>query len=178
MACLLLVLLGGRLFYYGKSQKEAGLFTIETTLSLNAPGARKVEVAGDFTDWKKVPLKPQDGHWGLHLTVIPGRVYEYVFILNGRVLLTDPNNARIIRDHHGDLYSILQTTTDRSEVTKMKPIVFWGNSKILSVAGLCLALFSPPAAYADETIRPFLLDIQKQAQTAGLPSQQRDQILE
>lgn len=171
-ACIVLVFLTGYHFFPGQGRKESASNQVQVDLVLNAPGARNVEVVGDFSEWKRVPLTQRDGHWGLRLTMLPGRAYEYVFILNGRVLVTDPGNDRIVRDRHGDLYSILRPTTERSEATKMGPFVSKGASTALSTLGLCLTLLSPPAAYAEEAKRPFLSDIQAQAKKAGLTPEQ------
>jgi hypothetical protein len=52
------------------SEREAG---DEVTLRVRAPGARTVEVSGDFTSWEAVPLeRAADGWWTLTLPIESG----------------------------------------------------------------------------------------------------------
>lgn len=53
------------------------------TLRVQAPGARSVELMGDFTDWQPVALRPlEDGMWELTLELTPG-VYRVNVRLGG-----------------------------------------------------------------------------------------------
>ena len=53
---------------------------------LDAPKARCVQLAADFTDWSKLPLnlrRRQDGMWEIKLSLSPGR-YGYRFLVDGQ----------------------------------------------------------------------------------------------
>lgn len=58
-----------------------------TTVSIKAPDAKKVCVAGTFNNWSTIshPMKRTtgDGHWVLSLDLPPGR-YEYKFVVDGQ----------------------------------------------------------------------------------------------
>ncbi len=57
----------------------------KVVVSLKAPEASTVQVAGDFTGWEQAPvaLKMQKGGvWKVTLTLEPGR-YEYRFLVDG-----------------------------------------------------------------------------------------------
>jgi 1,4-alpha-glucan branching enzyme len=53
---------------------------------LEAPGAQSVELAADFTDWAKSPVKlamSRDGVWQTAVSLPPGQ-YSYRFIVDGQ----------------------------------------------------------------------------------------------
>lgn len=58
-----------------------------TVVSIKAPNATHVFVAGTFNNWSATshPMKrtTRDGHWVLDLDLPPGR-YEYKFIVDGQ----------------------------------------------------------------------------------------------
>lgn len=92
--------------FLGKSRLQSG--TVSIRFFLDAPRAQTVALAGDFTDWKPVSLKPSGEEWELTLDVPHGR-HEYVFILNGRRFVIDPRAQDVVEDSKGDFYSILDT---------------------------------------------------------------------
>ncbi|HEY7445916.1 MAG TPA: isoamylase early set domain-containing protein [Vicinamibacterales bacterium] len=56
------------------------------------PGARTVEVAGDFNGWDptRTPLEQlSSGAWTVTLPLVPGR-YEYMFVVDGKEWIADP----------------------------------------------------------------------------------------
>ncbi|NOX45034.1 MAG: hypothetical protein GXO72_04810 [Caldiserica bacterium] len=77
-----------------------------TVFALAAPGAHKVEVVGDFSAWKPIPLADPDGDgvWTLILKLPPGR-YEYAFLVDGRWVGQDPNADEYVRTM-GDYTSV------------------------------------------------------------------------
>ncbi len=77
-----------------------------TVFALAAPGAQKVELVGDFSAWKPIPLADpdKDGVWTLVLKLPPGR-YEYAFLVDGRWLGQDPNADEYVRTM-GDYTSV------------------------------------------------------------------------
>ncbi|MGD9789189.1 MAG: glycogen-binding domain-containing protein [Phycisphaerales bacterium] len=56
-------------------------------VSIKAPGAKEVFVAGTFNNWdpraQVLKQSGKDGQWGTTLDLPPGR-YEYKFIVDGR----------------------------------------------------------------------------------------------
>ncbi len=77
-----------------------------TVFALAAPGAKEVEVVGDFSAWKPIPLADPDGDgvWTLILKLPPGR-YEYAFLVDGRWVGQDPNADEYVRTM-GDYTSV------------------------------------------------------------------------
>lgn len=74
------------------------------------PPAQKVAVTGDFNDWDAdgVPLKVagKPGLWETELRLPPG-VYSYNFIVDGELLVPDPNSPNQMPDGYGGTNSIL-----------------------------------------------------------------------
>ncbi len=75
-----------------------------------APGAQKVELVGDFTDWRDglIHLKGPDasGRWAARVALPEGR-YEYMFLVDGQSWRTDPL-AQIRRsDGFGNLNAVM-----------------------------------------------------------------------
>jgi len=74
------------------------------------PPAQKVAVTGDFNDWNAegVPLKAagKPGLWETELRLPPG-VYSYNFIVDGELLIPDPNSPNQMPDGYGGTNSIL-----------------------------------------------------------------------
>lgn len=50
---------------------------------------KSVEVAGDFSDWKPVPMAPKDGTYEYLLEGKPGAQYMYKFIVDGQWIIQD-----------------------------------------------------------------------------------------
>jgi len=74
------------------------------------PPAQKVAVTGDFNDWNAdgVPLKVagKPGLWETELRLPPG-VYSYNFIVDGELLVPDPNSPTQMPDGYGGTNSLL-----------------------------------------------------------------------
>ena len=74
------------------------------------PPAQDVAVTGDFNDWNAdgVPLKAagKPGLWEIELRLPPG-VYSYNFIVDGELLVPDPNASNQMPDGYGGTNSIL-----------------------------------------------------------------------
>jgi hypothetical protein len=74
-----------------------------------APGARQVQLAGDFNDW--VPDKgvetrvAPDGTWEMVTRLGPG-VYQYRYLVDGQ-WLPDPGNPRRVEGPAGGVNSVL-----------------------------------------------------------------------
>lgn len=81
----------------------------EIDLSLRAPEAKKVYVAGDFNDWKtddKSMMKQEDGTWKLKVQLPAGR-YRYRFVKDGE-WIEDPANANRAINPYGQMDSLIE----------------------------------------------------------------------
>ncbi len=78
--------------------------------SLVAPGARSVEVAGDFNSWQPVRAQLRDpegdGTWSGMIPVSAG-IHKYMFVIDGRRWVTDPRAHRFVDDGFGMKNSLL-----------------------------------------------------------------------
>ncbi|MDT8436877.1 MAG: glycogen-binding domain-containing protein [Gemmatimonadota bacterium] len=71
------------------------------TFTFRAPEAARVAVAGGFTGWEEVPLRPEDGTWSVRLPVEPG-LWRYGFVVDGTWRVPDDvADADIFRDEWG-----------------------------------------------------------------------------
>jgi 1,4-alpha-glucan branching enzyme len=83
------------LHFTGLFLAAAGLLAndeVVTTFTYTDPNATTVEVAGEFSNWKTLPLaKDTSGTWARTLQLKAGQ-YGYKFVVNGDWKL-DPNNS-------------------------------------------------------------------------------------
>lgn len=81
------------------------------------PPAQKVTVTGDFNDWDAagVPMKAagKPGLWETELRLPPG-VYSYSFIVDGELLVPDPNSPNQMPDGYGGTNSLLLVKGENS----------------------------------------------------------------
>lgn len=71
------------------------------------PEAQSVAIAGDFTNWNKLPLeRGRDGVWSLTLPLSTGR-HEYAFIVDGTRWLPDPRASQFVRSYDNDFNSVI-----------------------------------------------------------------------
>lgn len=74
--------------------------------------AKKVELAGNFTDWKPIPMsRQQDGGFLVSLRLEPG-VYEYKFIVDGQ-WVADPAHSDWAMNAYGAVNSVLRIDLPR-----------------------------------------------------------------
>lgn len=78
----------------------------EVRFSVRMPGARKVEIAGSFTDWKPEPCEASGSVWRSAFTLAPGD-HEYRFVVDGR-WVADPGNPRKAADPFGGHNSVVE----------------------------------------------------------------------
>ncbi len=82
----------------------------EVKIYFYCPPARTVALTGDFNGWDSegIPLRPagKPGLWTADLRLPPG-AYTYNFIVDGEVLVPDPNSANQMPDGYGGTDSIL-----------------------------------------------------------------------
>ncbi|WP_162596184.1 glycogen-binding domain-containing protein [Methylobacterium sp. 17Sr1-1] len=62
---------------------------------LLCPGARTVELAGSFTDWRRVNLRQNDNGVWCGEYCLPYGFHEYKFVVDEKKWITDPHNATI-----------------------------------------------------------------------------------
>lgn len=70
----------------------------------------KVFLAGDFTDWKPLPMRRRGGVFSLTVAVPPGR-HEYKFILDGH-WRADPEPSGWVMNPYGTLNSVVTVETE------------------------------------------------------------------
>lgn len=89
----------------------------EVRIYFYCPPARSVAVTGDFNAWdpEGVPLKAagKPGLWEATLQLKPG-AYSYNFIVDGNVLVPDPDAANQMPDGYGGTNSILLVKNGKS----------------------------------------------------------------
>lgn len=94
----------------------AGIFwreatTAEVRFVLEAPGARSVYLAGDFSSWdpQGLPLrKTPGGLWERSIRLRRGRAYSYNFIVDGTVWIVDPAAPERIDDGFGGQSALIR----------------------------------------------------------------------
>lgn len=118
VACLVIVAFAA-VFQLQKRQHSA-LYTkppVESTVivkvTLHAPEATKVAVAGDFNKWRAdqdLLKKQENGVWALELPLRPG-VYNYMFVVDDGKWVTDPNAPSYRDDAFGYKNAVLRVDT-------------------------------------------------------------------
>jgi hypothetical protein len=80
----------------------------EVRFTLDAPGASRVAVAGDFNRWQPVQLRRDEGsgHWVITLPIADG-TYSYSFVVEGRRWVADPVAPAAPDDGFGAPSSVL-----------------------------------------------------------------------
>jgi len=78
------------------------------SFKLDAPGAQKVSLVGDFNKWNpKTHLMRKDkkGLWSKTILIPPGR-YEYKFFVDGE-WWNDPHNDQTVLNSFGSINNVL-----------------------------------------------------------------------
>ncbi|MCL4476993.1 MAG: isoamylase early set domain-containing protein [Nitrospirae bacterium] len=87
--------------------------TVTVKFNIYVPDAKEVAIAGDFNKWKvdgKNMMKKQDnGIWTIEIPLKPG-AYNYMFVMDGKVWLSDPNAESYQDDGFGYKNSVLKVT--------------------------------------------------------------------
>src|SRR5215208_3036106 len=75
---------------------------------LVAPRASSVELVGDFSDWRALPMRaaPQGGMWTVTVPLAPGR-HTYSFVVDGTTWMTDPTAPLAPEDGFGSRNSVV-----------------------------------------------------------------------
>jgi hypothetical protein len=78
-----------------------------TRFSIRSSGASRVELAGDFTNWKSIStVRAPNGVWYVDLRVPPGR-YRYAFRIDGREWKV-PDGAAVVDDDFGGKSALIE----------------------------------------------------------------------
>jgi len=84
---------------------------VHFSLKLEDVNSHTIAIAGDFNNWNpnNTLLEDADGDgiWTGSLILEPGR-YEYMFVLDGKQWVPDPNAIRFVKDGFGNRNSILE----------------------------------------------------------------------
>lgn len=86
-----------------------GVQDIYVQFTLEAPGARSVSIAGDFTGWQDVHALTDpdgDGVWTGRIALTPG-VHQYMFVIDGSDWVTDPRAERYTDDGFGNRNAVI-----------------------------------------------------------------------
>ncbi|HKY22020.1 MAG TPA: hypothetical protein VJM31_12455 [Vicinamibacterales bacterium] len=71
------------------------------------PGAKTIQVAGDFNGWTPAPLaETSNGAWTVTIPLEPGR-YEYMYVVDGQQWIADPFAAEQNEDGFGSRNAVL-----------------------------------------------------------------------
>ena len=80
------------------------------TLRIHAPAAKTVSIVGSFSRWDRERDRlngpDKDGWWSITLPLPDGR-HEYLFLIDGRMWLTDPYAQATTDDGLGGRNSVL-----------------------------------------------------------------------
>lgn len=96
----LLLLIG---FWFGLRQ---GAGVTEVHFRLAAPRATQVALSGSFNGWQPQPMHREGDEWVLDLKLKPGD-HRYVFVLNGKRSLPDPEGGEAELGQDGEAQSVL-----------------------------------------------------------------------
>jgi hypothetical protein len=72
------------------------------------PDVKQVEIAGSFTNWRRIPMQRagDSGYWELTLSLSQGEHY-FSYIVEGRQQIADPTIRTRVPDDYGGFNSIL-----------------------------------------------------------------------
>lgn len=87
--------------------------TVLTRFTFHDPDAEAVSLAGDFNRWsvKEGAMKRKEGGlWTIEIPLKPG-TYNYMFVVDGKVWVTDPEAGVYRDDGFGNRNSIIRVST-------------------------------------------------------------------
>jgi anti-sigma factor RsiW len=87
--------------------------TVTVTMNLHAPEAHQVAVAGTFNKWKadaNMLTRQENGVWTITIPLKPGE-YSYMFIVDGKAWVTDPNAETYNDDGFGNKNAVMRVRT-------------------------------------------------------------------
>lgn len=86
---------------------------VTVRLNLYAPQAKNVAVSGDFNKWQvdsDVMSRQDGGVWTIDIKLKPG-VYTYMFVVDGRTWVTDPDAETYQDDGFGNKNAVMRVRT-------------------------------------------------------------------
>lgn len=90
---------------------------VRVHFEVHAPDAQRVELLGDFNHWTpgEIRLRGPDasGHWTADVELPEGH-YEYLFLVNGKTWVTDPNASTFRPDGFGRENAVVDVYEERS----------------------------------------------------------------
>lgn len=92
-----------------EASQSSDVNVVYVQFRLEAPAARSVSLAGDFTDWEaswNLEDSDGDGIWTARVPVTPG-VHAYMFLVDGNEWATDPEANRYQDDGFGNRNAVL-----------------------------------------------------------------------
>jgi len=119
MAVMLSVaVLGGMFFYIQKKDILISSITnreqmITIRFEFYSPDAKSVSLAGDFNKWSidEAIMKKQDnGIWTMEIPLKP-KIYNYMFVIDGKVWAEDPKADSYHDDGFGNKNSVVRVST-------------------------------------------------------------------
>ena len=79
---------------------------------LDAPDARSVHIAGDFSGWEPTVAMSdvnRDGRWSGRVRLPPG-LHKYMFVIDGETWITDPNAVLYAVNRNGERNAAIAVT--------------------------------------------------------------------
>lgn len=94
-----------------KQQRVRRKGYIKVTFLLRPAKAATVHVMGDFNDWRPIHAmrRRDDGEWHLSLELERGHEYQFKYLLDETVWITDPDAERSVADPYGGANSVVAT---------------------------------------------------------------------
>jgi hypothetical protein len=85
-----------------------GKTTVPYRFIVHRPDVQAAEIAGTFTDWKRIPMQKigESGYWQIVLE-IPRTEHRFTYILNDKEHFADPTILTTERDDFGGSNSVL-----------------------------------------------------------------------
>lgn len=102
-AAVVVAIIAGVLFTH-----SPGATMVPYRFVMYRPDIHRAEIAGTFTDWKRIPMQKigESGYWQIMLE-IPRTEHRFTYILNDREHFADPTVQTTERDDFGGSNSVL-----------------------------------------------------------------------
>ncbi|MDD5067665.1 MAG: hypothetical protein PHF84_11530 [bacterium] len=83
----------------------------KVTFTYSSPGAEKVSISGDFTEWRpeRMEYDPDRKEWSIEIKLEKFKRFKYVFILNDGKYIPDPRAGSMVDDGFGGRDSVIST---------------------------------------------------------------------
>jgi uncharacterized protein YoxC len=120
---------------------DAPVPTRQVELGYPDAGATSVLVGGDFNGWKpdSCPMERTGTGWRCVVTLTPGRVFEYAFLVDGQ-WRTDPNNPATARDGRVSVLLVPETPEEAKFLGAAGPSEAYGVLVLKSMSEKQVAL--------------------------------------